>query len=259
MTVEGVAIINGRIYKSFKPKETVSALVSVNGRIIYTGDNDKALKIAEAINADVIDLNGKVVLPGFIDSHVHLDELGIYLNSLDLRGVKSIDDLKRRLRKFADKTKMDWIIGYGWDQELLKRYPTRWDLDEVVDDRPILLSRFCLHAGVLNTKDMEICYLLDSESPYVMRNEKGATGVVVEDAYTVAVNKFKESLRPEDYEKFIESAVKYVLSHGITAVGFVSCNGKSFRALEMLRAKGKLKLRVFVYLKDLDIIKLGGK
>ncbi len=198
-----------------------------------------------------------MVLPGFIDSHVHLDELGIYLNSLDLRGVRNIDELKRRLKKHAEKTESGWIVGYGWDQELLKRYPTRWDLDEVVDDRPVLLSRFCLHAGVLNTKAMEICNLLDSESPYVIRNERGATGVVVEDAYTTAVNKFRESLKPEDYEKFIELAVRHVLSHGITAVGFVSCSGKSFKALERLRAKRKLKLRVFVYFKDPEITKFG--
>ena len=179
------------------------------------------------------------------------------MNSLDLRGIRSIDELKRRLKEHAEKTKSEWIVGYGWDQELLKRYPTRWDLDEVVDDRPILLSRFCLHAGVLNTKAMEICNLLNSESPCVMRNERGATGVVVEEAYITAVNKFKESLNPEDYERFIESAMRYVLSHGITAVGFVSCSGESFKALERLRAKRKLKLRVFVYLKDSEITKFG--
>ncbi|WP_457550518.1 amidohydrolase, partial [Archaeoglobus sp.] len=171
--------------------------------------------------------------------------------------VRSIDELKRRLKEHAEKTESEWIVGYGWDQELLKRYPTRWDLDEVVDDRPVLLSRFCLHAGVLNTKAMEICNLLDSESPCVMRNERGATGVVVENAYTTAVNKFRESLKPEDYEKFIESAMRYVLSHGITAVGFVSCGSKSFKALERLRAKRKLKLRVFVYLKDSEITRFG--
>ncbi|MCD6559594.1 MAG: amidohydrolase [Palaeococcus sp.] len=245
------AFLNGKIYTSFKPKKIVNALVVANERILYVGSNEKARKIARELGGEVIDLHGKVIFPGFIDSHLHLEELGMYLEMADLRGVKSIKELKEKVGDFAKKTKTTWILGHGWDQELFdeKRWPTRWDLDEVVKEKPVMLSRVCLHAAVLNTKAMELADLLEAELPGVIRDEDGkATGVVKEEAFELAREKFKETLTLKDYEHFLKTASDYVSSLGITAVGTVSVEERTLKALTNLEARRELRVRVFAYL-----------
>lgn len=243
--------VNGKIYTSFRPRKVVNGLVVANGRILYAGEEERAKKITSLLNGELIDLEGKVVLPGFIDSHMHLDELGIYLNMVDLRGVKSIEDLKHRVKDYAEKAKTTWILGHGWDQELFKerRWPTRWDLDSVVKDRPVMLSRICLHSAVLNTKAMELTDLLTMNSHNVVKDENGEPiGIVKEEAFDLARKKFKETLSLDDYEKFLRDAMSYVSSYGVTTVSFVSCDENSIRGLCKLWERGEMPIRVRVYL-----------
>lgn len=253
------ALINGKIYLSYNPLKTSESLVITGGRVIFAGSKPDALIISKLLGCDLIDLGGKIVLPGFVDAHVHLDSIGTYLSTIDLRGVKSIEELKERVKKFASKAS-SWIFGHGWDQELFEdgRWPTRWDLDEVVSDKPVLLTRVCGHAAVLNTRAMEITGLISSDSPHVLRNEKGeVTGVVEEEALEVARKKFRESLTLEDHKKFLENAIKYAASLGVTTVGFVSVNDVTLKALEELRSEGKLLIRVRAYLnpgKDNEVL-----
>jgi Predicted metal-dependent hydrolase with the TIM-barrel fold len=216
-------LVNGKIYVSFKPTKIADSLVVINGRVVYTGDEDKARNIVDALDLKLIDLKGKVVLPGFVDSHVHLDELGMYLEMLDLKGVESITDLKERLRSHNGRNK--WILGHGWDQENFKekRFPTRWDLDEVVRDKPVVLTRICVHAAVLNTKAMELTGLLKSEDPDVIKNEKGeATGIVMEKALERVREKVKEDLTQEDYIRFLSKAIDFAASQGVTTVDLLA-------------------------------------
>ncbi|ASJ09748.1 amidohydrolase [Thermococcus siculi] len=245
------AFVNGRIYVSFRPLKVVEAILVASGRIIHAGSGEEVRKIAEELGGEVIDLNGKTVLPGFIDSHLHLEELGMALETLDLRGVGSIVELKERVREYSERVRTTWILGHGWDQELFeeKRWPTRWDLDEAVDDRPVMLSRVCLHAAVLNTRAMEMARLLDADLQGVVRDDNGeAIGVVKEEAFELAREKFKETLSLEDYEHFVRRATDYVASLGITAVGTVSVEEKTLHALSNLEERGELKVRVFAYL-----------
>ena len=244
------AFINGNVYVSFRPIRKVEAFLVVSERVAKTGSSGEILEIAERLGAEIIDLGGKTVLPGFIDSHMHLDELGEYLSMLDLRGVRSIEELKERLREFAEE-KDGWLRGHGWDQELFKegRWPTRHDLDEVVNDRPVLLSRACLHAAVLNTKALEVTGLIDWESKDVIRDENGEpTGIVKEDAFTHAVRKFDEIIDEGEYADGILKASEYALSKGVTTVGFVSVGERALKVLSTLDSEGKLRLRVKAYL-----------
>ncbi|WP_457752067.1 amidohydrolase [Thermococcus sp.] len=244
------AFINGNVYVSFRPIIKVEAFLVASGRVVKTGSSGEILEIAERLGAEVIDLGGKTVLPGFIDSHMHLDELGEYLNMLDLRGVGSIEELKERLKEFAEE-KDGWLRGHGWDQELFAegRWPTRHDLDEVVSDRPVLLSRVCLHAAVLNTKALEITGLIDWDSEDVIRDENGEpTGIVKEDAFSFAVRKFDEVITDEEYLNGLIKASEHALSRGVTTVDFVSVGRRALKALGRLDAEGKLRLRVRAYL-----------
>ena len=97
-----------------------------------------------------IDAKGRTLLPGMIDAHGHVTDLGFAALHLDLVGTSSLDELKQRLRTYAAAhPEARWIIGFGWNQELWpeKRFPTSADLDSVVFDRPVVLERVDGHAS----------------------------------------------------------------------------------------------------------------
>lgn len=254
--------VNGRVYVKFKPLIVEEALVVSYDRILYVGEESRALSICGILNGRVVDLNGKTVMPGFIDSHMHLDGLGFSLSTLDLRGARSIEEVKDRVKRYVEKYSPGTVLGRGWDQELFeeKRWPTRWDLDEVVGDRPVMLVRICGHAAVLNTKALELTGLLDSSSPWVYRDEKGTpTGIIVEEAVTTALERLQGSVSLEERVRLLKKALEYTASHGVTTVGFMSCGRDSLRALMSLLGEWRYpRVRVYVEPGLLDeAVKLG--
>jgi len=246
-----VGFVNGNIYLSFKPLKSVSGLLVHRDRVLYAGPSNYVAILAKSLGGALVDLRGRAVVPGFIDAHLHLDSLGLSLLTLNLRGVKSIRELKEKLGAYARVCETSWVLGHGWDHELFeeKRWPSRWDLDEVVPDRPVLLTRLCLHAGVLNTRAMELAGLLDSEVKGVLRDSSGKpTGVVVENALKVARDKVRETLSREDYVKLIKVAQEHLISSGVTTVGIAGCDLEVLKALFELWSAGELVIRVRVYL-----------
>jgi len=244
--------VNGNIYVSFKPVKKVEALLVANEKILYAGCNKIVEGVIRLVECELVDLKGRTVFPGFIDSHMHLDELGMYLNMLDLRGIRSIRELKCRLEEYSRSFRGKWIVGHGWDHEIFeeKRMPTRYDLDEIVSDKPVMLSRICMHAAVLNTKALEATGLIGMKLPGVMVDEKGVpTGVVKEEAFfSIAKEKFRATLTVDDYEKYFEDAMNFAASNGVTTVGFALCDMKSWHALTKLNYKRNFPVRVRVYL-----------
>ena len=257
------AFINGKIYVSFSPLRVESGLVVHGERVLYVGSSERALEVARSLGGEVVDLSGRVVVPGFVDSHLHVDSLGLVLSTLDLRGVRSIRELKERLREYASKSRFTWILGHGWDQELFeeKRWPTRWDLDEAVGDRPVLLTRICLHAGVVNTRALLASRVLESGLPGVVRSESGeATGVLLEEALKYTRVKVRSELTLRDYVELVKTAQEHLLAHGVTTVGVAGCGLKAFRALVYAWSRGELRVRFRVYLYhrdgEVDVVEL---
>ena len=249
------AFVNGKVYVSFKPLRVESGLVVFNERVLYVGSTERAVEIARALGGEVVDLAGRVVVPGFVDSHLHIDSLGLSLVTLDLRGVKSISELKERLREYASRSRFRWILGHGWDHELFeeKRWPTRWDLDEVASDRPVLLTRVCLHAGVVNTRGLRESGVLEAGVSGVQRDERGEpTGVLFEEALKYVRERVKAELSVGEYAEIMRRAQERLLASGVTTVGVAGCGLKALRALISLWSRGELKVRVRVYLYPRD-------
>lgn len=248
---------NGRIYSSFRPLVIVESIIVGDAKIEYAGYEEKALEILAGREYERIDLKGRTMMPGFIDAHMHLDELGKSLNIVDLRGTRSIGELKEKVKAHSRDSK-GWIMGHGWDQELFedKRWPNRSDLDNISSDLPIFLSRLDLHSAVLNTKALDELGLLESdESPdLLLRDEAGEiTGIVKESMFDFAKRKVDESLTDEQLEKFLTDGIDYATSLGLTSLGFVSCSYRMLKLLEKIRDEGKLSLHISVYINSGDI------
>lgn len=247
-------LYNGTIYVSFRPEKKVDALVTFNERVAYGGEESAALGIADRLGSEKVDLHGITVMPGFIDAHMHLDGFGITLESLDLRGTRSIVELQAKVKAYAVcKPNQKWVRGGGWDQELFReaRLPTRWDLDEVVDDRPVVLTRVCGHMAALNSRALkEFEEFPQKGCPQTMHINEGGelTGIVTEEAISYIEGLIATSVTAEDRLRQLYGGMEHAVSQGITTLGFVSCDPESFHALQILRREGRLLTRIRVYL-----------
>ncbi|MCS7099387.1 MAG: amidohydrolase [Sulfolobales archaeon] len=245
-----LAVVARRIYTSFEPLKTVQAITIHGGRVIYAGSRDRAVKIAAELGGDVLEFRDEVVIPGLVDAHTHLESLGLALNSLDLRGTSSIEELKALVRaELARKT--GWVFGRGWDQEKFreKRFPTRWDVDEVSKERPVLLVRVCGHMALLNTAAARELAIEEIAPRGVIRDESGAfTGLVVEEGVEVAMRRFWSGVDSETLEKYLLDSVEHAVSYGITTLGLAGASTRVATSLAKLSAEERLPAKVSIYL-----------
>src|SRR5690606_19293304 len=121
-----------------------------NGKIIATGNNEEMQELFKA--NEVIDAEGKVVLPGFIDAHAHFMSYGQSLQELDLTDTKSWEQIIEKTEDYAESHPEGWVIGRGWDQNDwdFKGFPSKTELDSIFPNRPVLLTHIDGHAAIAN-------------------------------------------------------------------------------------------------------------
>jgi predicted amidohydrolase YtcJ len=229
--------------------------------IAVRGDRIEAVGKAIDINrlkgpqTQIIDLGGHFVMAGFNDAHLHLDDAGQTLMSVNVTGVKSLDELRDRVAKRVAEAKAgEWIVGAGWDETLwpVKATPTRWDLDEVADGHPVFLVRIDGHIAVANTRALQLGSItLASRDPlggHIDRNENGEpTGILRETAREAISNVIPKPSHDQRREG-LELALADLAEHGVTSAQDYSSNWEAFEILEELEKEGKLTARVSEWL-----------
>lgn len=256
---------NGPVLTVAPRDKTESGVAVKSNRIIYVGDSDEALTFADG-KTKLIDLKGRSLIPGFIDSHLHTAVLGANTLALDCRspGVSSIEDIKNLIKEAVKVTpKGQWIRGWGYDHSKLeeKRHPSKWELDEIAPDHPVILTRVCAHISTHNTKSLELAGLTD-ESPnpeggVMDRLNDSITGVMRENAH-MQILKFSQLSREEIIEA-MTAANNALIKEGITSVhdsGGYGCTQMS--ALQDAYAQGKMQIRlycmIFSFVENLNFV-----
>ena len=193
-----------------------------DGKVVATGDDDI---LAEHPNAALRDGHSKTVLPGLIDSHGHVEGLGVLKSNLDLTGTPSVEHAVAAIKAYAaSRPGARWILGRGWNQVLwpVKEFPLAAQIDAVVNDRPVYLRRIDGHAAWANSAAMRIAGI-DDDTPdpvggKIIRDANGhATGVFVDLAMGLIDAKVPTTNKDEMQDS-IRSAVSALLSEGITSV-----------------------------------------
>jgi hypothetical protein len=230
----------------------VEAVAIRGDRIAYVGALAGARAAAPA--AHVFDLGGSAAYPGFVDSHVHLTQVGIREMTLSLEGTGSIAELQARLKSWAEHNPKGLINGRGWIETHWPehRFPTRDDLDLVVPDRPVYLSRADGHAGVVNSKALEMLGIGPStpspEGGEILKDEKGRpTGLFVDNA-----QKLLAAVRPDPdratKREALGKADHLYARRGWTAAQFMSVYQDDIDILRAMAGEGNLGLRVDTYM-----------
>lgn len=246
----GYAIVNARIVRDYSERKLYSGIVIHRGTVVYVGDSEGAKRVAGQLGLDIIDKRGLYVLPGFIDAHMHLESLGIALESVDLRDASSIEELISAMRQRYARDRPPVLIGRGWDHEKFaeRRMPIARDLDRVSRDVPVVVSRICGHVVSANTAALEILRdrLREFDDRLVPRDSAGEPiGLLFEDAGYLA---WELAASFFDKRKVIKRAIEELLSLGVTSVGWMSVKSDQLDAVGDLYARGDgAKIRVHLY------------
>ncbi len=246
-------LINGRIYTMDPQCPRASALAVCGGRIRAVGGDD--LRTLAGPGTEVVDLEGRTVLPGLTDSHLHLTWFALGLQQVDLTGTASLADVRARLAERVAVTPAgEWILGRGWHQEEWpdRRFPTAADLDAVAPDHPVLLVARSGHALVANSAAMERAGVTagtpDPPGGRIVRDEAGRpTGLFLEDAMRLI-----QAAVPQPDAEAVLRALPAALDHlarlGLTAVHDMG-DLVSFEAYQRHREDGApFSLRIVFYL-----------
>lgn len=241
--------------KDGKPIQFTGLLMTTDGkvtRLLQRGD-----KRPDKLDWRA-DMKGRVLLPGFVDAHGHVMELGFRAMALDLSDTKSLAEAKTKIAAYvAANPDKKWILGGGWNQEVwgLGRFPTAADLDGVAGDRPVWLSRADGHAGWANAAAMKAAGVTArSVSPAGGRIEK--TGVapngVFVDAAQALIEKAVPPPLPMDRNAAFLKAQGILLSFGITATADMGTSLDDWLAYRRMGDLGAMRVRVMSYASGVD-------
>jgi predicted amidohydrolase YtcJ len=204
----------------------------------------------------VVDGQGRTLLPGLIDAHGHVMDLGMAAMTLQLTGTSSIADLQQRLRAYAAGHPGNaWIIGFGWNQELWpdKRFPTAADLDSIVPDRPVVLERVDGHAVLANSAAMRAAGVTaGTQSPAGGRIENG---LFVDNARSL-IDDAVPAPTAQQRDAAFEKAQEILLGFGVTGVGSMSTSLDGWNTFRRAGEGGRLQVRLMSYLLRIEPLKV---
>jgi predicted amidohydrolase YtcJ len=248
-----LVLMGGNVLTMNPSQSCAEAIAIKDDRIVKVGTNEATNRWIGK-NTKVISLRGKTVVPGFIDTHIHVLDFGRFLTWVDLRDVKSIKEMQRSLRAHVQKTpKGKWIIGRGWDQNGFaeKRLPTRFDLDVVSPANPVVFYHRSGQVCVVDTKALELAGVTKQTSVplggTIDKDEETGelTGVLRENA-TDLVWKIIPEPSEKEYVEAAGLACEKIVEAGVTSVHWMVLSSIEVLIIQRLCRENKLPLRVYV-------------
>lgn len=245
-----LAILNASVYTLSSKLPRAEAVAVQEGTIITVGSNVEIRKYI-CSQTKILDAKGRMVIPGLVDCHVHMTGFGQFWKILDLKTTASIGEIQRKLKEYArENPDQNWVLGKSWDQERIseKRYPTRWDLDAAIADKPVFITRVCGHIGVANSKALELANITKETAVEGGKVDMDATtgepnGVLQENALKLV---WKAAPRSRDLESTCRQAFKMAVEAGLTCVHWLLASAEEMRCLQKLHLEGQLPLRVYL-------------
>jgi len=255
-----VIFVHANVYTGVPANTPFSSIlreeaIAVRGDRIEAVGKTLDLQKLKGPQTQIVDLGGHFTMAGFNDAHLHLDDAGAMKLSVDLTGVKSLDELRARVaRKIEGARAGEWILGSGWDETLwpVKVTPTRWDLDEVSNGHPVFLERIDGHIAVANTRALQLGSITlasrDPQGGHIDRNENGEPTGILRETAQAAVKGVIPKPSHAQLRQGVELALADLAEYGVTSAQDFSRDWENFQIFEELEKEGKLTARISEWL-----------
>lgn len=253
-------LYNGTILSMDENRGIYNALAIKDGKIAAVGDKNEILGFKYE-GTEFMDLEGKTVLPGFIDSHVHLTQTGLNTLGIDLTKVKSIEEILKLIKRRCETNPEEpFIRGIGYDDENMieKRPPSIKELDEVIPDKPVFLFRIDSHSMTVNSKALDILNLPEKLEGIDLDRYGKPTGVLRAGANSLGRSRAFDLIDDSIRLLALQMAAQLALKKGVTTVNALE-GGKLFndRDVEViLKHKNELPIDVEVFYQTTDVDKV---
>jgi predicted amidohydrolase YtcJ len=251
-------VTNARIYTVDQNRPRVEAMAVRGGRVVFTGPARLALAL-RGERTQILDLNGRTVIPGMIDAHAHLLNLGNALRNVDLVGTTSYEEVIARVVERARQVPPGtWILGRGWDQNdwADTRFPTHDALSRAVPNNPVLLTRVDGHAALANEAAFKAAGVTaatpDPPGGRIERKPDGSpAGVLVDRAMALLSRVVPPPTRSEQREAIL-AAIRETARWGLTGVHDAGVPRSVIEIYEELAREGRYDLRNYVMIASDD-------
>ncbi|MFZ7971889.1 amidohydrolase [Fusobacterium watanabei] len=253
--------INGEIYSMKKEGEKFQSLGVKDGKITFLGTDEEAKNVS---SKELIDLKGKMMIPGMADAHLHLYAYCQNLTFVDLSKVHNINEMINLMKeKVKNVKKGDWVKGVNFDQSKWKenRFPTLEEMDSISKDNPIIIKRCCLHAVVANSKALKMAgigknYQAGSGGIVELDKDGMPNGILREQSTKVFDDILPDPLKDiEVQKKIMQDVLNDMSSKGITTIHTYAAKiwqyNEDINIYKNFEKEGKLPLRVTVCIDEL--------
>jgi predicted amidohydrolase YtcJ len=246
------AFINGAIYTIDSKRPYAEAVLISNNKVKLAGSN-KEIKSNIGKDCEVIDLNGRLMLPGFIDAHVHFMSGGYYLSGINLHNTSSVSEFVEVLKDYLANHKVEWITGGNWDHENWKEkvLPGKELIDQFTSETPVFLERMDKHIGLANSLALSLAGINkntpDPPGGEILKDSSGEpTGILKDTAMDLVYSAIPKHTEVEDYHAAL-SALNEIKSSGITSIHDISYINDPSIYLQ-LNKRNKLTCRIYTIL-----------
>ncbi len=247
-------VFNGQIYSLDSMNTTYTAMAIDKGRIVTLGSDDLKNRF---LAKELVNLEGKAVVPGLIDTHSHFYGLGLGTLHVDLVGTESIDEVLDRIEIFrSQNSDVDFIYGRGWDQNdwEIKEFPTRYDLDRRFSDFPVVLERVDGHAYWVNSKALELAGInseTSAEGGAVILLNGAPSGILVDGPM-----RYIDAVMPppsrDQQIKGLLAAQEICFDYGLTTVSDAGISKEVIQLVDSLQKEGLLKIRMYAMVSNTE-------
>lgn len=248
-TAADLILSGGAVYTVDDARPWAEAVAVWDGRIAAVGSVDDVRELTGP-QTEVVELDGRMLLPGFQDAHVHPASGGLERTRCDLTEAYSRDEYARIIRTYADEhPDVPWILGGGWSMDVFPRgTPAKEELDALVPDRPAYLPNRDGHGAWVNSRTLDLAGIT-AETPEppdgrIERNPDGTPSGTLHEGALDLVERLTPPASQAEWEEGIRIAQTYLHSLGITAWQDAIVDGRTFEAYMGLAARGELTARV---------------
>lgn len=245
-------VFNAKVYTVDANFSNAEAFAIKDGKFVAVGNTSDILTKYEAEKK--IDINGKTILPGFIDAHCHFYGLGLNKQSVDLVGTESFEEVIERVIQFQKEKNAPFITGRGWDQNdwEVQEFPTKERLDKLFPNTPIALTRVDGHAYLVNQKALDLAGITAETKiagGEIQLKDGKLTGILIDNPMDLIGRIIPSPNRTQQIQA-IQDAQKTCFSYGLTTVNDAGLSKDVINLIDSLQKANVLKMRVYAMISN---------